>query len=122
MEKERADRQDGWTELEERRFGKWDKNELDKVVICREDRPTISMARRSEEIRRDVLEEKVHVEKVRESGEEAGGKQQRSKNTGKSGGEESRRQTGWQRRAHVARWNQIRQPSALITAKGTIAN
>lgn len=78
-----------------------------------------------EEIRRDVLEEKVHVERVRESGEEVGGNQQtlqRSKNSGKSGGEESRRQTGWQRRAHVARWNQIRQPSALITAKGTIAN
>lgn len=78
-----------------------------------------------EEIRRDVLEEKVHAEGVRESGEEVGGDQQtlqRSKNSGKSGGEESRRQTGWQRRAHVARWNQIRQPSALITAKGTIAN
>lgn len=46
MEKERADRRDEWSELEERRFGKGDKNELDKVAICREDRPTISLVRR----------------------------------------------------------------------------
>lgn len=127
--KEQVDRQDKQrrSELEERQFGKTDRKDLDKVVICREDRRIISVVRRRGEIRRAVLEEKACVERARESGEEVGRKPQTlqsssSESRRTSGGEESRRQTGWKRRAHVARWNRIRQPSALITANGTIAN
>lgn len=86
------------------------------------------MVRRRGEIRRAALEEKrARVERATErAGKKLGGNLRRDREAvrieGESGGEESRRQTGWQRRAHVARRNRIRQPSALITANGTMAN
>lgn len=63
--KEQVDSQDKQrrSELEERQFGKTDRKDLDKVVICREDRRIISVVRRREAIRRAVLEEKACVER-----------------------------------------------------------
>lgn len=56
----------------ERQFGKRDGKELDKAVICWEDREIIRVLRRREEIRIVVLKEKAHVKRA-QSGEEAGG-------------------------------------------------
>ncbi len=85
------------------------------------------MVRRREEIRIAVLEEKAHVKRAGESGEEV----ERKLQTLQSGSESRRKREGKPEadglaeessHAHVEQWNRIRQPSALITANGTIAN
>lgn len=87
------------------------------------------MARRREEIRVAVLEEKARVERADESVEEVWRKKRRhyraaarAEERERRRGEGSRRLAEESSRAHVPRWNRIRQPSALITTNGTIAN
>lgn len=88
-------------EREERQFGKSDRKELDKVVICWEDRRIRSVVRRREEIRRAALEEKACVKRAGKKLEEGADTTEGGR---KGGGEGSRRQTGWQRRASVLTW------------------
>lgn len=85
------------------------------------------MVRRREEIRMAVLNLKAHVKRAGESGEEVRENQRHYREAArrKCGEEEKPEADGLAEEsfhAHVARWNRIRQPSALITRNGTIAN